>query len=416
MERSRPAATDIRLIINADVAVTDRILKNHFICVENDRIARVAPMGPSLQAAFSDFTGAVIDAKGMLACAGFIDMHSDAIESIIQPRPTSIVDPKLALAEQEKMLVNQGITTMYHSLSFIGENGTLRDKEARKPHRMQEIAELIKGMNGRPRLIRHRFHCRFDVCNTDGYGKLLELLDRGSIHLLSFTDHRPGQGQYRDFSRYKTNLKNYRPEIEEKEMQELIVKRIATPCLSAELLESIAMIARKKGIPIASHDDDSPEKLDFVHDRLLADISEFPVELDIAREARKRGMLTVAGAPNVLSGKSHSGNMSALEAIQEGLIDILCSDYFPPALIHAAFKLHRDFGLPLWECLNMITINPARGLGLEKDYGSVEEGKKADILLLRLLDDRPAVVKAFVDGVLATELHYRMPASLFSTS
>ena len=181
--------------------------------------------------------------------------------------------------------------------------------------------------------------------------------------------------------------------------------------ISEEMLIKTAEIAYSKGIPIASHDDDSVEKIEYVHNVLKAKISEFPVEIDVAREAKKKGMLTVAGAPNVLLGRSHSGNMSAAEAIMDGSIDILCSDYYPPAMLHAAFKLHTYYQLPIWDAFNLITLNPAKALGIDKDFGSIAEGKKADVLMIHVFNNKPAITKVFIDGRLVSELNYRSKCS-----
>jgi alpha-D-ribose 1-methylphosphonate 5-triphosphate diphosphatase len=395
-------------IVNANIISKDGILANHAVIINRDRIERIIPMHE-----LSDFAPEISDMKihegsDTYVTAGFIDIHSDNIETLVQPRPTSVMDFDTALMEHEKMLVNQGITTMYHSLSFLRENGAaIREKEARKPDKMRELIELIHSMPERNHLIRHRFHCRFDIKNSDGYDTLMDFLDKDYIHLLSFNDHTPGQGQYRNFVKYQDNLRNYKPDLDDRQIDKIIAEKMEFPQISCEMIKMAAAAAREKGIPIASHDDDSEEKLAYVYNELKADISEFPVELCVARKAKERGMLTVAGAPNVLLGSSHSGNMSAAEAIKEGVIDILCSDYYPPAMLHAVFKLNNDYELPLWDCVNMITLNPARALGIDRDYGSIAEGKKADIVMIKILDGKPAVTKVFIDGIMVAELNYR---------
>lgn len=396
---------------NIRIVTKDAILDHQALVLEEDRIRGIYPAGhPEVRLA-KEQGAAVHDGGGAYVAPGFIDMHSDQIETMIQPRPTSVLDFDLALVEHEKQLVNQGVTTMYHSLSFLRNNGAaMREKAARRPEKMKELALLIRSLQAGGHLIRHRLHCRYDIRNLEGYAFLMEYLEQDFIHLLSFNDHTPGQGQYRDLVRYRDNLRNYKPDLENGQISQMIAERMAAPMVDPERLEHAAATARLHGIPIASHDDDSEEKLEFVQTRLKAGISEFPVELDVARKAKERGMITIAGAPNVLLGKSHSGNLSAVEAILDGSIDILCSDYYPAALLHAVFKLHNEYGLPLWEGLKLVTLNPARALGIDGEFGSIGEGKKADLVFIRQLGARPVITKVFIDGQLVSELNYRRNA------
>ncbi len=400
---------NVQYITNVNVITKDSILEDQCIILEDDRFKGILPMYKMAEA-LSDMAGGKIhDGKGAFVTAGFIDIHSDNIESVVQPRPTSIIDFEIALVEHEKQLVNQGITTMYHSLSFLRmDGGAMRDKEARKPEKMRLLAELIKSLHERSHLIRHRFHCRYDIRNSEGYDTLMDYMEKDYINLLSFNDHTPGQGQYRDLTKYRESLKGYKPELGDGQIDTMIGERMAVPKISREMIEKTAAVARSKGIPIASHDDDSEEKLEYVHTELRAEISEFPVELSVARKAKEKGMHTVAGAPNVLMGRSHSGNLSAIEAILDGSIDILCSDYYPPAILHALFKLHNDYGMKLWDCFNLVTLNPAKALGMDREFGSVDEGKKADFLMIDMINDMPFITRVFIDGKLVSELNYRL--------
>ena len=135
-------------------------------------------------------------------------------------------------------------------------------------------------------------------------------------------------------------------------------------------------------IAVASHDDDEVEKLSLVKSYGTT-ISEFPTTLEVARKAKEMGLWTIAGAPNVLLGGSHSGNLSAAEAIQEQTIDILCSDYYPAALLHSIFKLSEEYGQDLHEMFQLVTLNPAKAVQMDDEIGSIKEGKKATLSLSR---------------------------------
>src|SRR5699024_10976367 len=119
-----------------------------------------------------------------------------------------------------------------------------------------------------------------------------------------------------------------------------------------------------------------------------------------AKEAKRLNFHTIVGAPNVLLGKSHSGNLSAVEAIEHDCADVLCSDYYPVALLHAVFNLHNKYGYDLHEMFKKVTINPAKAVQMDDEIGSIKRGKKADILIIEQMDDGyPMITKTMVDGV-----------------
>ncbi len=126
-----------------------------------------------------------------------------------------------------------------------------------------------------------------------------------------------------------------------------------------------------------------------------------------SHSTRALGLYTVVGAPNILRGKSHAGNISAAEAIAENCADILCSDYYPAAILHSLFLMHSKHGIPLPQMVNMATLNPAKAMRADTDYGSIEAGKKADILIVDVLDGYPIITHAFVDGIATSRIEYR---------
>jgi len=136
-------------------------------------------------------------------------------------------------------------------------------------------------------------------------------------------------------------------------------------------------------------------------------ISEFPISLGIAQRAKEYGFYTVVGSANILRGCSHSGNLSAAEAILHDCGDIICSDYYPAASLHSVFFMHEKHGIPLPDMVRRISQNPAKAMRIDKDYGSIELGKKADILIVELLDGYPVITHAFVDGNRTSRIEYR---------
>lgn len=305
--------------------------------------------------------------------------------------------------------MNQGITTMYHSLSVLdlgikNDQNLFKKGMVRTPENLKRLVGLIRTFHEGDHLIRHRFHCRYDITNTNGYDMVLDFIRNGDMQLLSFMDHTPRQGQYRDLELFKNHVLS--PQQNDAEKEEILSARMSRAKITAEQMTRAADMAAQAGIPIASHDDDSIEKLDYVTQKLHARICEFPVELAVAKEAHRRGMQVVVGATNVLMGRSHSNNLSALEAIQNGCADILVSDYFPAAILHAVFQLHERGVLTLPDAVNMATYNPAKAVGLSGRLGSIEPGKYADLLLVSKKGAVPVILSVFINGEEVTKIHY----------
>ncbi|GEQ17711.1 MULTISPECIES: phosphonate metabolism protein PhnM [Clostridium] len=388
------------LLTNGKIITEEGIIEGYDILIENDIIKKICKNGE----VDSDEIE-VINAYGGFISPGFIDIHADYIENMSSPRPTSIMDFNLSLRETEKVLINTGITTMYHSLSLYGKD-IFENKPIRSDENVIKLIDTIENTQNKRHLIRHRFHARFEIDNVKGVERLKKYIRDGKINLLSFMDHTPGQGQYRNIETYRKTLKGYK-DVTDSEIDEMIEERQFKDTITSETIEEIAHMAKDRNISIASHDDDSFDKIDFIK-RIGATISEFPITMDVAKYAREKGMFTIAGAPNVLLGKSHSGNLSASEAIKDNCIDILCSDYYPAAMLHSVFILNEKYNMDLCEMFKLITINPAKAVKIDNILGSIKEGKKADILIIEKLEELPVITSVFVDGKLMSKINYRM--------
>jgi len=395
----------ITAIINGNVVTPTGILEDFDVLIKEDRIFSISPSGGIHKSA------QVLDAKGAFVLPGLIDIHSDFIENMVVPRPTTIMNSDLALRESERVLVTHGITTMFHSLSFISDVHAF-NTEARNPKIIYELLHLIDESIHKPHMIHHRFHARFEVDSHERVGELKEYIRNGKIHLLSIMDHTPGQGQYRNMELYRSTMQSWK-NLDKTSVDQLVEDVQNRAKVDFEEILELAKLAHENGIAVASHDDDTLEKLDLVS-LFNSDISEFPITLEVAAEARKRGMHTVAGAPNILLGGSHSGNLCAAEAVKAGVVDILCSDYYPAGLIHSVFQLHFEWGLPLHEMVNLVSRNPAHAVHIGHDTGSIETGKIADIILVRNVplshsekDFFPVVSDVFLSGVKVFSSEYK---------
>lgn len=390
------------IIHNGKIITEEAILEGYAVVVEGEIIQAIIP-----QEAVSTYTDAqFIDARGGYISPGFIDIHSDYIETIASPRPTSMMDFNISLREAEKILISHGITTMFHSLSFYKED-VFTHKPMRNPNNMQRMVDAIDATHNELHLIRHRLHARFEIDNVDEIDTLVKNMEDGKVHLLSFMDHTPGQGQYRNLEVYRETLKGYR-DISDDDVNVLIAERQSTEFLTIEKIKEVADFAISRGIAVASHDDDEIQKLELVKS-FGTTISEFPITLEVAKKAKEIGLFTIAGAPNVLLGGSHSGNLSAAEAIANDCVDILCSDYYPAALLHAIFDLHEKHGNELHKMFMMVSLNPAKAVKMDDELGSLKVGKKADILVIeRMEDGYPMLTSTMVNGALITTTHYRI--------
>ncbi|MFA6154469.1 alpha-D-ribose 1-methylphosphonate 5-triphosphate diphosphatase [Mesorhizobium sp.] len=382
-----------------EIVLRDRVIPSGAVRIENGRIAEISE---------EPIENADMLGGGRLLLPGFIDMHGDMVEKEVEPRTGVHVPMKTGIAELDKKLASCGVTTAYAALSFIGASvtsGVLRSEEHTSAI-IETIAELKDDL-----LVDHRIHARFEVTFAPAVGMLQRLMDAGKLHLISLMDHTPGQGQYRDVELYIARIARERG-MSVAEASEIVGRRIAGRNGQDDVLgtlQDLSAFARARGIVLASHDDDTLEKVEFVHG-LGAALSEFPVTLEAAQEARRLGMLTVMGAPNALRGQSYSGNLSARQAYEAGLLDMLASDYHPASILPAVLGLADLRGGDLVAATALTSANPAKALGLT-DRGAVEPGLLADLVVA----DRQPVARVratfragrmiYGDGTLAPRRH-----------
>ena len=371
------------VIINAHVVTPEGVRHNASLQVEDGRIVKIAD---------GALNGSrVIDATGNFLFPGFIDMHSDAIEKGIEPRPNTFFPVDIAVYELDKKIAACGITTMYHSLSFAELEVGLRNNNT--------AAKIIREIN----TLRHKLkvntkiHARFEITDLGAVPFLEALVRDEQINLFSFMDHSPGQGQFRDILSFKSY---YGPVYAktDSEMDQIIERKLeAKKSHASAMIAKLIGICKQHGIAIASHDDDSCEKITWLKEMNIG-MTEFPVNLEAIRTARDLGVSVCLGSPNVLRGQSQAKNLSAREAISSGFGDILCSDYSPMTMLHAVLTLTKLDILPLHEAIKMVSLNPAQAVGIAENTGSLEVGKAADMVLVDHSDDFPRVLKTFVGG------------------
>ncbi|REK75630.1 alpha-D-ribose 1-methylphosphonate 5-triphosphate diphosphatase [Paenibacillus paeoniae] len=380
------------LIADGNVVLQDRIIRAS-IAVENGSIAAIVDeKGKKRWLKRWNGEAKVLHANGKYVMPGLIDIHCDAIEKEVQPRPNTLFPLDLAFLEFERKLPVHGITTMYHSLS-LGVGLSLRGD-----HLLTEMVELIHRYSKQRSMIRNRVHLRYEVTHRDGLAIVEQLMKEGKIQYLSYMNHAPGQGQYRKPGSFESYvMKNQGVSMKEVRqiVHDLLLKQEQ---VDWDGLRRLSRLALDKGIAIASHDDDTQEKVED-NQSFGVSVSEFPITLEVASYCKEQGMSVCVGAPNVVRGGSHDHNLSATEAIRSGAAAILCSDYHPSSMLAALFKLVDEEITDLPGAVRMATLHPAQALGAGDQIGSIEEGKLADFIIVDQFQGLPWVTDAIVDGV-----------------
>ena len=350
-------------LTGARVVLPDAVIEDGAVLIEGDIIAAINPA--SANGAQS------VDLRGKTLIPGMIDLHCDSLEKEVEPRPNVHFPLDFACAQADKRNAAAGITTVYHALSFANEELGVRNN-----HFAASVARAVHAWNPHG-LVDNRVHCRYEVTDPTAPEILLELMAGDEMHLLSVMDHSPGQGQFKDIAAFRDYLaRTYKKS--EAELDTLLENKLAQAEGAIDRIKQLISAAKLRNIHIASHDDDTVQKVETLHG-LGVGISEFPINMESARAAHSRGMSTVFGAPNILRGKSQSGSIRALDAVIAGVVDCLCADYHPATLIVAVFRLPELANISLADALRLVSANPAKAAGLA-DRGEIAVGKRADLV------------------------------------
>lgn len=336
-----------------------------------------------------------INGQGSYLAPGLIDIHTDAVELSISPRKNIKFGLKEALIEIDKSLLMNGITTAYHSLSLTdftvaGLRRTITTKD------MLQLAELIRS-ESKNLFVTHRYHARLELTSIDLLDRIVDMIDDRLIDQLSFMDHTPGQGQYSSVDKFRTVLLNQHGKLTSDECDILIDKLMSREKLSEKEIMLLIAKAKEYRIPTAFHDVDSYEKVDIL-EKYCIDICEFPTKLDVSAYSKEKGLYNVVGSPNLIRGQSIYGNMSATQAVKKGLVDIICSDYKISTLLPSIFKLSSEQNIMLHDLMQLVTINPAIALKISHKVGSIEIGKVADLIFIKVINNYPHVQGMIKNG------------------
>ena len=329
------------------------------------------------------------DATGLLVLPGIVDLHGDAFERQLQPRPGVDMPTEVALADTEAQLLANGITTAFHGLTLSWEHG-LRGIEAWR--------RWLQALDARRALAAcdMRVHLRWEAFNLPALDEALDDIAAGRVHLLAFNDHTPSIMR-RLPDPVEAAVYSKRSGLGGAAFATLAHEAHGRSGEVPAALDRIAEAARAAGLPMASHDDDTVATRAAFRAR-GARICEFPMTKGVAEAARAAGDSVAMGSPNVLRGRSHLGWAGAAEMVLAGLCDVLVSDYYYPALLQAPFILAQR-GVPFGEAWATVSANPARAAGLP-DRGTLAAGCRADLVLVAA-EPAPRIVAAVACGRIA---------------
>lgn len=324
-----------------------------------------------------------VDLEGDHVIPGVIDVHTDNLERQVQPRATARWPSRSAFLSHDAQVAAAGVTTVLDALC-LGDLGFDSERTETFLNGVKDLDALVP-----TGLLKseHFLHLRCEMPATDMLPLLEVAADHPAVRMVSLMDHSPGVGQYADIERYRHMRARSMPMTEvEKRIDKLLTQRerLLRPQRKA-LLERIA----HRNLPLASHDDWREDEIaENAAEGIM--ISEFPVSMVAAEAARRHGMEIIAGAPNLVRGGSHSGNVAASDLVRAKLVDVFASDYVPPAMIEAVWRAAASGDISLPAAVATITDAPARMLKME-DRGRIEAGRRADLVRVRPLGDMPVV-------------------------
>jgi alpha-D-ribose 1-methylphosphonate 5-triphosphate diphosphatase len=328
---------------------------------------------------------------------GLIELHTDHLEAHYSPRPGVFWEPIAAVMAYDAQIAASGITTVFDSFR-AGSDGDRQSPAAG----LNDLAQAVQTATAQDMLrVAHLTHLRCEICSADVLEEATAFLQRFDVGLMSLMDHTPGLRQFRDESKLRAYYRGKSSMSEAQLTCFLDDRRAAHASHHDRHRQALVQLARRHRIVLASHDDTTAEH---VVESLAAGVrlAEFPTTVTAAAASHKAGIAVMMGAPNVVRGGSHSGNVAARDLAEQGLLDALSSDYVPASLLAAAYKLAAVpavGGLP--GAIRLVSQRPADAMGLT-DRGVLAVGRRADLVRVAVRGDLPVVREVYSGGVRVT--------------
>ncbi|MCK5934252.1 MAG: alpha-D-ribose 1-methylphosphonate 5-triphosphate diphosphatase [Fulvimarina manganoxydans] len=365
------------VLTNARIVLKDTVIDGHLV-LRDGQIAEIGTGGARGE-----------DQGGDLLIPGLVELHTDHIEGHYLPRPKVVWNPYAALQAHDAQIAGSGITTVFDAIRVGTEEGIALNHET-----AAQLADAIAEANAMGRLrAEHFIHLRCEVSVDDAIEGFSQLSGNARVRLASLMDHAPGQRQFVDIDTYRAYYQKKRG-LSDNEFERFMAKRRAeSEENSARSRKVIADLCREKRVVVASHDDAFESHVEEAV-ALGTRIAEFPTTSVAASASRKAGLSVLMGAPNIVRGGSHSGNVAALDLLKAGDLDILSSDYVPFSLLQAAFHLTDTGDADLPAAIRLVATHPAQAAGLD-DRGEIAIDKRADLVRVDAsMKGRPPIVRS----------------------
>lgn len=333
------------------------------------------------------------DLDGDYLLPGLVELHTDNLEKHMSPRPGVDWPSASAVLTHDAQIVAAGITTVFDALS-IGDIKPGGQRMQQLPVMLEAIARAAEAGETRAE---HRLHLRCELCHPDVLSLFRDLVEHPLVQLVSVMDHSPGQRQFALEAKYREYYRG-KYHLSEAEMDAFTIEqKLNSQKYSDRHRRAVVEECRARGLAVASHDDAT-----LAHAQESATygmtIAEFPTTLEAARASHELGLKVLMGAPNIVRGGSHSGNIAAAELAAANVLDILSSDYYPASLLQAAVMLagqDNDYDLP--KAVATVSRLPAQAAGLH-DRGEIRVGLRADLLQARIASEQPLVRQVWREG------------------
>ena len=334
-----------------------------------------------------------IDLEGDFLLPGLIELHTDNLERHCVPRPSVLWPFHSAVIAHDAEIASAGITTVFDAIAV---GGAMLNKD--RDTVLIDAADAVRdAVTDKVLRVDHYLHMRCEVASTNVIELFNNFCEEPLVQLVSLMDHTPGERQFVDEAKLKVYYQG-KYGLNDSEFDKMVIERkeLQAKYSKKHRLE-ISSMCKNIGVTTATHDDATEAHIKEAI-TLGATISEFPTTVAAASAANNAGMSTIMGGPNVVRGGSHSGNVSAADLSDKGLLDALSSDYVPSSLLYGAFLLNDKQGLSLPDAIATVTTNPARMANFN-DRGEIKAGLRADLIQVkRCTDGTPIVRKTFKLG------------------
>ncbi|WP_036478476.1 alpha-D-ribose 1-methylphosphonate 5-triphosphate diphosphatase [Myxosarcina sp. GI1] len=335
------------------------------------------------------------DGAGNYLLPGLIELHTDNLEKCISPRPGVRWNLDAAAVNHDRDLISSGITTVCDAIA-IGDV-TPKQDSLRLHHYAPIIDAVSEGQTAGRFSANHLLHLRCELGYEHLYQTIEPLTHHPLLALISLMDHTPGQRQFINVDKYKQYYVGKHGVPIEK-MEDFVTMRLENQRQYAKNnRQALVNLTQAKGISLASHDDATVEHVR----QAIAEgvvLAEFPTTIDAAKEAHSNSLQVLMGAPNIVLGGSHSGNVSAMELVELDIVDIISSDYVPRSLLQSIFIICQQTNKPLYEAIALVTLNAAKAINLDIEIGSLEVGKKADFISVHDDGIVPRILEVYKQG------------------